>query len=50
MDQVLSGRRYWVAQEDTYAETGVYENNNDSEYIRCIRDVLPTDAFLQTNN
>ena len=49
MDMVLSGDYYYAADgSDFYADGGT--SNRNAPSIRCIRDVLPTDAFLQTNN
>ena len=49
MDMVLSGDYYYAADgSNFYADGGT--SNRNAPSIRCIRDVLPTDAFLQTNN
>lgn len=49
MDKVLSGDYYYAADGSSfYAGGGTSNFNNPS--IRCIRDVKPTDAFLQSNN
>ncbi len=49
MATVLAGANYYVAKENGTAATGVESGRN--AYIRCIRDVRPTDGFMrQTNN
>lgn len=49
MATVLAGANYYVAKENGTAATGV--ESGRYAYIRCIRDVLPTDGFMrQTNN
>lgn len=52
MEEVLGGQFYYVSWEGANdgkgnAATG---NNNQGTFVRCIRDVKPTDAFLQSNN
>lgn len=48
MATVLAGANYYVTKENGSAATGVEFGN--SVYIRCIRDVLPTDGFMQQIN
>ncbi|CCX61041.1 putative uncharacterized protein [Bacteroides sp. CAG:598] len=48
MATVLAGANYYVTKENGSAATGVESGN--SVYIRCIRDVLPTDGFMQQIN
>lgn len=48
MATVLAGANYYVAKENGTAATGV--ESGSSAYIRCIRDVLPTDGFMQQTN
>lgn len=43
MSEVLGGRYYYVAKKNTIADTG----KGSSTAVRCIRDVKPTDDFLQ---
>lgn len=43
MSEVLGGRYYYVAKKNTTADTGAGTNTA----VRCIRDVKPTDDFLQ---
>lgn len=43
MSEVLSGRYYYVAKNGSTADTG----GGSSTAVRCIRDVKPTDKFLQ---
>lgn len=43
MSEVLGGRYYYVAKKNTTADTGAGTNTA----VRCIRDVKPTDEFLQ---
>lgn len=44
MSEVLAGGYYYVAKKGTVAST----NNGENTYaVRCIRDVKPTDDFLQ---
>lgn len=49
MDEVLTGRYYYVTRQNGTAEV---ENNSggNSTYVRCVRDVKDTDAFLQNTN
>lgn len=52
MEEVLGGQFYYVSWSGANdgkgnAATG---NNNQGTFVRCIRDVKPTDAFLQSNN
>lgn len=44
MSEVLSGRYYYVAKNGSTASTGY---SNRGNFVRCIRDVKPTDKFLQ---
>lgn len=44
MSEVLSGRYYYVAKNGSTASTGY---GNSGNFVRCIRDVKPTDEFLQ---
>lgn len=46
MSEVLGGKYYYVAKKGTVANTG-NEDDYDYKYVRCIRDVKPTDEFLQ---
>lgn len=46
MSEVLGGKYYYVAKKETVANTG-NEDDYDYKYVRCIRDVKPTDDFLQ---
>ena len=48
MATVLAGANYYVTKENGSAATGV--EFGTSVYIRCIRDVLPTDGFMQQIN
>lgn len=48
MATVLAGANYYVTKENGSAATGV--ESGTSVYIRCIRDVLPTDGFMQQIN
>lgn len=55
MDEVLGGQYYYVAWEQARngsgsAATGNNDWNSRGTFVRCIRDVKPTDAFLQSNN
>ena len=52
MDEVLSGSYYYVTWEGARNRTGTASTGKSGgdTAVRCIRDVLPTDAFLQTNN
>ncbi len=43
MSEVLGGRYYYVAKNGSTADTG----SGSSTAVRCIRDVKPTDKFLQ---
>lgn len=50
MDIVLTGARYYVCYQGRETASVPNYTGGNSNYVRCIRDVLPTDAFLQTNN
>lgn len=55
MDEVLGGQYYYVAWEQARNGSGSAATGNDDwdsqgTFVRCIRDVKPTDAFLQSNN
>ncbi|MCF2575263.1 hypothetical protein I6E18_03540 [Phocaeicola barnesiae] len=43
MSEVLGGQYYYVAKQGAVADT----KNGEGTYVRCIRDVKPTDEFLQ---
>lgn len=44
MSEVLGGQYYYVAKQDAVANT---KNGEGTYAVRCIRDVKPTDEFLQ---
>lgn len=54
MATVLSGRYYYVSYQQAGSNNhrGTYDLGNGSGYtaVRCIRDIKPTDAFLQNTN
>lgn len=52
MEEVLGGQFYYVSWSGANDEKGnaATGNNNQGTFVRCIRDVKPTDAFLQSNN
>lgn len=47
METVLTGRRYYVCYEETGSVTIPNYTGGTGTYVRCIRDVKPTDDFLQ---
>lgn len=47
METVLTGRRYYVCYEETGSVTIPNYTGGIGTYVRCIRDVKPTDDFLQ---
>lgn len=53
MDNVLGGQYYYVGWQGANNGNGnalVNPNNNEGTFIRCIRDVKPTDEFMKSNN
>lgn len=53
MAEVVAGDWYYISYEyggDSRNGLGPGSGSSNGTAVRCIRDVLPTDAFLQTNN
>lgn len=50
MDVVLTGQRYYISYQTTGSANVPNASGGSGPYVRCIRDVKPTDAFLQSNN
>lgn len=50
MDVVLTGQRYYISYQETGSANVPNASGGSGPYVRCIRDVKPTDAFLQSNN
>lgn len=47
METVLTGKYYYVCYEDTKSVQIPNNTGGSGTYVRCIRDVKPTDEFLQ---
>lgn len=50
MDVVLTGQRYYISYQTTGSANVPNASGGSGPYVRCIRDVKSTDAFLQSNN
>ena len=50
MDEVLTGQHYYISYQTTGSANVPNASGGSGTYVRCIRDVKPTDAFLQSNN
>lgn len=50
MDEVLTGQRYYISYQTTGSANVPNASGGSGTYVRCIRDVKSTDAFLQSNN
>lgn len=50
MDEVLTGQHYYISYQTTESADVPNASGGSGTYVRCIRDVKPTDAFLQSNN
>lgn len=50
MEEVLTGRYYYVSYQTTGTVRVPNNSGGSGSYVRCIRDVKPTDAFFQSTN
>lgn len=48
MDVVLTGQYYYISYEEQRTANVPNASGGFGPYVRCIRDVKPTDAFMQS--